>query len=280
MVCHTVMAWKLVLDGQPTKQLANAKRWGKFVLLYLEIGPLLHISSLIYQLSLHIYTFRYYPSVFVLKPGQVVHINKGRLHAFRKLAPAVLQDTDCHYELRNDVLETKESMTEDLCFSIAWDWMFKGVTSEGINREVSSILECSRLNREHDLASLAIPETTLLFLAKENIAKYQLEVKASNPVGKSLFAMNIPSHQPASKSEPDAKTVLQGILPSIQYVVNRHNSSVKFSREWEKKTKHVRDSWRVSIDSKPNTWQDPGTFTLDPYVSYCNVRLKVCIRCV
>ena len=40
----------------------------------------------------------YCPSVFVLKAEQYLHINKGRLHAFRKL--------------------------QDFCFSIAWDWMF------------------------------------------------------------------------------------------------------------------------------------------------------------
>ncbi len=29
----------------------------------------------------------YCPSTFILEPGEFVHINKGRLHAFRKLAP-------------------------------------------------------------------------------------------------------------------------------------------------------------------------------------------------
>ena len=68
---------------------------------------------------------RYYPSVFVLKPGQLVHINKGRLHAFRKLAPAPLRPTDCHADLRQKVLaelESKGVKTEVLCFSVAWDW--------------------------------------------------------------------------------------------------------------------------------------------------------------
>ena len=47
--------------------------------------------------------------------------------------------------------------------------------------------------------------------------------------------------------------------------MNRHNASVQFSEKWEKKTKRIRNSWRVSIDSKPNTHQDPGLFALDPY---------------
>ena len=104
----------------------------------------------------------------------------------------------------------------------------------------------------------------LLFLAKENIAKHQLEARAS--AGNSLFAMNIPSHSSrGSKAEPDATTVLRGILPSLQYVVNRHDGSVKFWKKGEKQTRNTSDSWKVSIDSKPNTWQDPETFPLDPY---------------
>ena len=201
--------------------------------------------------------------MFILKAGQAVHINKGRLHAFRKLAPSSLPERDCHYDLRNKILQIKEQPSEDICFSIAWDWMFKGVTSEGINREVSGILECARLNREHSLPSLAIPETALLFLAKENIAKYQLDSNITTT--KSLFAMDIPVQpKQGDRSEPDAETVLRGILPSLQYVVNRHNASVKFSEKWEKKTKGVLDSWRVSIDPKPNTEQNPGIFPLDP----------------
>ncbi|KAL7553995.1 hypothetical protein ACHAWF_017589 [Thalassiosira exigua] len=204
----------------------------------------------------------YCPSVFILKAGQVVHINKGRLHAFRKLAPFPLCDLDCHSDLRSHILEQKDKPTEDLCFSVAWDWMFKGVTSEGIDREVSSVLECCRLNQEHHLQSLAIPETSLLFLAKENITKHRLQMR--NDDG-GLFNMDIPQRPAKARTEPDAETVLRGILPSLQYVIRRHNSAVKFSERWAMKTKHVINSWKVSIDSKPNTWQDPSTFALDPF---------------
>ena len=198
-----------------------------------------------------------------------MHINKGRLHAFRKLAPFELLETDCHYDLRREILEQKHNpQLEDICFSVAWDWMFKGVTSEGINREISSIFECARLNREHDLQSLAIPETSLLFLAKENIAKHQAEqrsVIAKSAPTNSIFEMNIPqSTSRAAKSEPNADTVLRGILPSLQYVINRHNSAVKSSEQWESTPKEENDYSRVSIDAKPNTWQDPAAFSLDP----------------
>ena len=193
----------------------------------------------------------------------MVHINKGRLHAFRKLAPTSLPETDCHHDLRHEILQKKADLSEDICFSIAWDWMFKGVTSEGINREVSGILECARLNREHHLQSLAIPETSLLFLAKDKIAKHELNLNTSGT--DALFDLKIPPQQAQVKSsEPNAKDVLRGILPSLQYVVSRHDGAVKFSNVWAEKTKNVIDSWRVSIASKPNTEENPDTFALDP----------------
>lgn len=195
----------------------------------------------------------------------MVHINKGRLHAFRKLSPSSLYDTDCHHDLRQN-LQQSIGGTEQLCFSIAWDWMFKGVTSEGINRELSSILECVRLNREHNLQSLAIPETALLFLAKENVAKFNT---ASKKDSTSLIQYRSLSVEGRSQiSEPDPMTVLRGILTSLQYVVYRHNSAVRKSKEWDKDTRDEQHKWaKVSVGAKPNTWEDPGTFSLDPYGS-------------
>jgi len=77
------------------------------------------------------------PSVFVLKPDQSIHINKGRLHAFRKLASTALCPTDCHSKLRTDVqVQHNLGSKEYLCVSVAWDWMFRGYTSAGIRKEV------------------------------------------------------------------------------------------------------------------------------------------------
>lgn len=142
--------------------------------------------------------------------------------------------------------------------------MFKGVTSEGINRELSSILECVRLNREHNLQSLAIPETALLFLAKENIAKYNTASK--NDSASLIQCRQFPVEGRSQGSEPDPMTVLRGILTSLQYVVHRHNSAVRMSKEWGNESRDEEYKWaKVSVDAKPNTWQNPGTFSLDPY---------------
>ena len=184
-----------------------------------------------------------------MEPGQVVHINKGRLHAFRKMGISELPKNDCHYELRKDMLSSKQLLKETNCCSIAWDWMFKGVTSEGINREISSILECSRILSAYDLQSLAIPETALIFLAKHNIASHK---------SFSSQVMRTPE-----------LTVLRGIIPSLEFVVHHQRLQALYYEEQAKKQENV------SICRKPvNSSQDPSMCgTIDPYV---NVFIHVC----
>ena len=135
--------------------------------------------------------------------------------------------------------------------SIAWYWMFKGVTSKGIDREVASILECSELNRHHKLQSLAIPETALLFLAKENIAKNKVESRTNTgdvDCISSPFAID-------DKFVPDSTTVLRGILPPLERAVTRHNTSLEESI-------NSNSSRRVSIET--DTSQDPMESPIDP----------------
>ena len=120
--------------------------------------------------------------------------------------------------------------------------MFRGVTSNGINREVSSILECARLNQNKKVQSLAIPETSLLFLARDHLALLR-RTGAHNGEEMKLVS----------------KSILKGILPSLQYVVHRHKKMTEeASTMWSKGGKHV----KVSIDPKPNAWQNPGNINI------------------
>lgn len=79
----------------------------------------------------------------------------------------VLPLSDCYSKIRADLIEEEENITysKTLCLSLAWDWMFKGISSEGINREILSILEYAKLNRQNNAITLAIPETYLLQMA-------------------------------------------------------------------------------------------------------------------
>lgn len=58
-------------------------------------------------------------------PGQTVHINKGRLHAFRKMTADGLPQHDCHYKLRTSLvseLKSKGLACAPDCVSVAYDW--------------------------------------------------------------------------------------------------------------------------------------------------------------
>jgi hypothetical protein len=92
---------------------------------------------------------KYYPSVFILKPGQFVHINKGRLHAFRKMSPAALPPSDCHFTLRSQLIADENLVsTEQICVSVAWDWMvsivFIIVVDDSARQSLCLLLSLSR----------------------------------------------------------------------------------------------------------------------------------------
>jgi len=70
--------------------------------------------------------FSYYPCVIILKPGQHIHIGKGRAHMFRKLTFEKLPEHDCHAKLRaelcKELIDTKKLKQAPLCVSVAFDW--------------------------------------------------------------------------------------------------------------------------------------------------------------
>jgi hypothetical protein len=154
----------------------------------------------------------YYPSVFILKPGQLVHINKGRLHAFRKMTMDALPDSDCHAVQRLEVInDLKKNNTTSLpcCVSIAWDWMFQGYTEMGMQAEINTILDNANLCRRKKVMSLAIPETSLLFLAQDALAKVNLKLTLQH----GLYQ--------------DPLVVLRGILPGLDRVVTQHVKDIE-----------------------------------------------------
>jgi hypothetical protein len=60
--------------------------------------------------------------VFVLEPNEFLHINKGRLHAFRKLTVDELPESDCHAKLRADLINSAGFVFSPICTSVAFDW--------------------------------------------------------------------------------------------------------------------------------------------------------------
>ena len=161
-LCHRL----LCRGGLQLKLLNNAKKWGKShektlfhnmcVLKLMDkhfLSGIVLLSLFWSQANLCILTragmsrlCMFNSSIYSI--SLTCYLLKSRLHAFRKLSPSSLHAADCHYSLREAILPSIRR-ADFFCLSVAWDWMYKGVSSEGINREVSSILECARLNQKH-----------------------------------------------------------------------------------------------------------------------------------
>uniref|UniRef100_A0A7S4EEL1 DUF6824 domain-containing protein n=1 Tax=Pseudo-nitzschia australis TaxID=44445 RepID=A0A7S4EEL1_9STRA len=201
-------------------------------------------------------TMGYCPSIFILEPGDLVHINKGRLHAFRKMSTSKLPDWDCHAKPRQNLVESKGMVGgEKLCVSVAWDWMYRGVSSAGINREVCSVLEGSTLNRRNGVTSLAIPELALLQMAKTIPAR-----RSNTGQSKSFLDALKKTQMQKYIYESSKEEICKGISTGLGFVVGQHVKAlnVKASRSTER-GKHL------SIAKIPDTQENPQTCPLDPY---------------
>lgn len=93
---------------------------------------------------------KYHPSLWKLKPGQFVHINKGRLHAYRRL-PATSNGAD-------DPVAP--------CVDIRWVWMYRGITAKGIHEEVGFSLQSSLLSKLSSRPPLGVPGSYVFEMAR------------------------------------------------------------------------------------------------------------------
>lgn len=151
---------------------------------------------------------------------------------------------------------------------------FKGVTPKGINNELVSTLECARLNRQHDTQSLAIPEASVLHMARQFASQHERDVDSS-PLDTIRRGPLLPFLASKPKESGDAQSadtdtcqfapstldVLKGIAPSLEFIVNRHSRAFEAAKQ-QHATQSGDDS--VSLAKIPNTWENPDLFALDP----------------
>ena len=221
--------------------------------------------------------------MFILKPGQHLLINKGRLHAFRKMTFDELPENDCHAQLRKNMiaeLKAQNIRRPPLCVSVAFDWYvsasgsclfrapvlfincsncpfclcrsFIGITAEGINRELATTLESAALCRNYSTCkSLAIPETSILRMADNapDVLRNDMHLQATH----------FGSHR--TEYVLSWWEIIRGILPSLRYIVYRDN--VEFASRSQK----IRPS--ESPDTDPKEEQNG----IDPYGNdyFCNI---------
>lgn len=145
------------------------------------------------------------------------------------------------------------------CFSIAWDWMFRGVTEEGICRESVASLECAILNRLNRRQSLAIPELAILQTAS-----------LMTPPESDPYLFQRPKEFPIIQRMEDGgayaptnnKTILRGILPSLRYVASQEDAAYQKAH-----AALDREDVSLTIAVRPNSWENPQVHALDPYGS-------------
>jgi hypothetical protein len=133
-----------------------------------------------------------------------------------------------------------------MCVNVSWDWIFRGVSATGINRELSYVIEAAILNRKQGRASYAIPELSLLRMAK------MCTTRESN-LKKSFY----------KPFEPSRTEVCRGILPALRHVVGQDITSMKLASR-TKSTSTERGE-RVTIRKLPDAAEDPKAFSVDPY---------------
>jgi hypothetical protein len=216
--------------------------------------------------------YSYCPSVLILKPGDLIHINKGRLHAFRKLSSSKLPDSDCHAIQRKILVEETglNHNKETMCISVAWDWMNRGVTASGISREICTVLEGSIRNRKSLVISLAIPELSLLQMATF------LPGEAMQTRHDESFLLQLPSKKKQKDKPcfyaPPTQVVCQGILPGLQYLANEHKNALG-----EGPNDSLEKGERLSIAKFPDAQENPAVCPLDPYGN-SDFHCKLCRR--
>ena len=222
------------------------------------------------KLTNHFY--RYCPSTLILRPGQYIHIGKGRLHATRQLSSDALPRDDCHFHLREQLVE-EVTYVDSIGITVSWEWMFRGSSTEGINREVLASLECAELNRRNVQKSLAQPELCLVQMARTLLERDDEKLKH-------MTGYNRKDAHPLISSNVDE---LRGILPGLRYIVRKQLETMKqtgltipdrmkgsggegVNDETTDDKSDVED-YDKSLRrlQKPNAFENPLKFPVDPY---------------
>ena len=121
------------------------------------------------------------------------------------MTPSPLPKTDCHHSLRQDILSSLSTV------SFAWDWQFRGITQDGINKYSMRVYDIVLQNRQIQVESLALHETSNICLA------YRLFCKGECP----------------SKLSKDDIETIRGILPTLKRIVQFNQTTYNEAKQSE-----------------------------------------------
>jgi hypothetical protein len=142
--------------------------------------------------------------------------------------------------------------------------MFWGFNKEGVNREVSSTLECAALCRDNQCKSLAVPETVLLLTAMSLAEEKEKEENSST-------LLSFVAEPKRKQFCIDQAEILSGIMPSLRYIQRRDKIAVESSTM--EKLDPIHSGMSLKRADKPDAFHDPMQYPTDPYGSdyFCKI---------
>ena len=176
---------------------------------------------------------RLQPVILILGPGDALHIGRGRYHAFRKMTDNTLPESDCHHNLRQRKLnELRQlhghNMPIDVCFSIAWDWLYPGHDAELTKKWFKHMMDIIKSRRKENMSYNCLLETSVRYCA------------------------NALWRKTAEQLTTREMTMLNGILPVLRNLYDRSKKAYTKAKkdprldiDWE--ISHVIDVDRCSV---------------------------------
>ena len=116
------------------------------------------------------------PVRLILGPNEMIILNKGVLHMFRKMSTHSLHPSDCHYHLREQKLkelgEQAEHINNQLHISIAWDncFGFENCGEDAVRTTFDYLKETMQSKTFHEISkkkgTLVSPKTSIHMLCQ------------------------------------------------------------------------------------------------------------------
>jgi len=197
----------------------------------------------------------YCVSACIVGPGEHVHINKSRFHAFRKTSLVDLPQDDAHYALRQNIhAEHGREPRTYMNVSIAFDWMYRGYTAEGVEQEVNGTYDCSRLCRDKGQQSLAIPATCIVQACRQ------------------WSALALPGSSLAPRDERllRVKDLAAGMAPVCRQIWTKEQEYNELLTPSVRKKLNIPGKLR---EAPPDAVQNPMSYSIDPHGNdyYCGI---------
>jgi len=133
-------------------------------------------------------------------------------------------------------------------------------------RTVLASLECAALNRKYCVQSLAIPELSILQMARIYCPREDEGTALPNAYPESMLAYEEFSDGFGEYKRgymPLTRDICRGIFPALQYIIKQHVHAINVAEKLQSRSNERHK--RVQISERPNTWENPATFALDPY---------------